>query len=314
MDKSQAIELIRSSGLSQHSEVLIAHLAPSARIVVADDAGVSSEKSGLSYFGGLPRLPNGGRWPFWDSRDHENSRIARLEEKFRQNPRATGLRDIAAKMRDGLAAGPTPLTFLAQLDLAELADSVLLDGWPTAGTMLFFYGGGWGFDPLEKGSSCVLYFPAGILLNELNELAGVGECRAYPKRQVRFRREWTLPCSPRKDWPKDDYRALREKLLTAVHEPIHRSGGWPEEVQGEMRFECQLVTNGIYCGDPSGFRDPRAKSLEPGATDWTLLLQLDSNDKLGWMWGDAGRVYFWAKQHDIVETDFGSTWAIQQCY
>jgi uncharacterized protein YwqG len=81
-----------------------------------------------------------------------------------------------------------------------------------------------------------------------------------------------------------------------------------------MRLECQLVTNGIYCGNSSGYRDPRAKVLEPGATDWRLLLQLDSDDRVGWMWGDVGRVYFWAIQQDIAACDFDKSWAILQCH
>ena len=54
------------------------------------------------------------------------------------------------------------------------------------------------------------------------------------------------------------------------------------------------MTNGIYCGDQSGYRDPRRPVLEKGAADWQFLLQIDSDEeRLGWMWGDAGRsIYF----------------------
>ena len=82
-----------------------------------------------------------------------------------------------------------------------------------------------------------------------------------------------------------------------------------------MRLECQLVTNGIYCGDQSAYRDPRRSALEKAAADWKLLLQIDSDEKrLGWMWGDAGRVYFWARQQEIEAGDFDGAWAILQCY
>jgi uncharacterized protein YwqG len=314
MERSDAIKLIRGSSLGRHAEVLIEHLAPSTRVIVGDEVGVSDEESTRSWFGGLPSLPKGANWPYWDNRELAKAKIEQLEEKFRQDPRTTGLRDIAAQMRADLPTRPTPLSFLAQLDLSELADSTLLDGWPESGKLLFFYGGGWGFDPQEKGNCCVVYFPTGISLAELNEPQELSDNLTFPKRSVRFQREWTLPCNPRKDWPKDDYRILRQNLLATNETAIHRSGGWPEEVQGEMRLECQLVTNGIYCGDSSGYGDPRVKTLALGAKDWKLLLQLDSDDKAGWMWGDAGRVYFWAKQQDILARDFGSAWAIQQCY
>jgi uncharacterized protein YwqG len=81
-----------------------------------------------------------------------------------------------------------------------------------------------------------------------------------------------------------------------------------------MRLECQLVTHGIYCGDPSGYRDPLRAELEKGASDWQLLVQFDSDEtRLGWMWGDLGRVYFWARQQGIEAMDFTNCWAILQC-
>lgn len=72
-----------------------------------------------------------------------------------------------------------------------------------------------------------------------------------------------------------------------------------------MRLECQLVSNGIYCGDPSGYQDPRRASLESGAADWQLLIQIDSDaDRLGWMWGDMGRLYFWNRRQDLAAANF----------
>ena len=56
-----------------------------------------------------------------------------------------------------------------------------------------------------------------------------------------------------------------------------------------MRLECQLVTNGIYCGWPSGYKDPRRAELEKGVPDWQLLAQFDSSEaRLGWMGADMG--------------------------
>ena len=111
--------------------------------------------------------------------------------------------------------------------------------------------------------------------------------------------------------------ALCRQLMPPFSEkdPIHRCGGHPQEIQGDMRLKCQLVTNGIYCGDPSGYQDPRRPLLEKGAADWQLLLQIDSDESsVGWMWGDVGRVYFWARRQDIEAADFDGCWAILQCY
>jgi uncharacterized protein YwqG len=81
-----------------------------------------------------------------------------------------------------------------------------------------------------------------------------------------------------------------------------------------MRLECQLVTNGIYCGDAFGYKGPRVALLEPGAVDWQLLLQIDSDEyRLGWVWGDAGRLYFWARNQEIEAAEFDGSWALHQC-
>ena len=81
-----------------------------------------------------------------------------------------------------------------------------------------------------------------------------------------------------------------------------------------MELECELVTNGLYCGDPSGYNDPKAKKLEPNAKNWQLLLQIDSNEENEMMWGDGGRLYFWIKKDDLLNKNFDKTWFSLQCY
>jgi uncharacterized protein YwqG len=321
MDKEQAVDLIRGSSLVEHASILIEHLLPSARLVVNDDPGEDVEDPTASHFGGLPSLPRDAAWPVWDRRDYLSGQIARLEANFRANPRATGLRDIALRMRQELSSEPLPLLFLAQLSLGEIHAAAPLPGWPREGTLVFFYEPStWGFDPLARGHCRVLFFPAQKELAPLlfpNDLPT--EAR-FPQRNVGFVREWTLPTRIKADlsiWGNDDYCDVCRQLMCALSDdgPIHRCGGHPQEIQGDMRLECQLVANGLYCGDSSGYQDPRRFLLEEGAGDWDLLLQVDSDEKrLGWMWGDAGRVYFWARRQDIEAADFNGSWAVLQCY
>ena len=44
----------------------------------------------------------------------------------------------------------------------------------------------------------------------------------------------------------------------------HPIDGYPVTIQGDMYLECQLVTNGLYCGDSSSYDDPRRQELEVG--------------------------------------------------
>jgi uncharacterized protein YwqG len=93
----------------------------------------------------------------------------------------------------------------------------------------------------------------------------------------------------------------------------HRMLGHSANVQGDMQLEAQLVTNGLYCGDETGYNDPRAKLLERKAGDWLLLLQLDSDDRSDLMWGDMGMLYFWIRQQDLKAHRFDRIWMSLQC-
>jgi uncharacterized protein YwqG len=277
-----------------------------------------------SHFGGLPSLSRETEWPVWDRHDYLIDKIERWEKQFKANPRATGLRDIASQWRSELTIGPLPLAFLAQLSISEIYSVAPIPGWPKEGTLVFFYDAyqAWGFNPLERGHCRVLYFPVEEDLAAAATPKDLPDEAKFPHRKLGFKRDWTLPTHFSEDettfsvWRDDGYGDLCRQLMGSSSDdrPIHRCGGHPQEVQGEMRLECQLVTNGIYCGDSSGYTDPRRSTLEKGVGEWDLLLQVDSDENLGWMWGDAGRVYFWARQQDIAASDFDGSWAILQCY
>lgn len=81
-----------------------------------------------------------------------------------------------------------------------------------------------------------------------------------------------------------------------------------------MTLECQLVTNGIYAGDASGYKDPRRKELERRVDDWTLLLQIDSDKNAKMMWGDAGMLYVWIRREHLAAKSFDKAWTILQCF
>lgn len=93
----------------------------------------------------------------------------------------------------------------------------------------------------------------------------------------------------------------------------HHLLGHSANVQGDMQLEAQLVSNGLYCGNATGYQDPRRKALESGADDWILLLQLDSEDTVGLMWGDVGMLYYWIRKQDLVEARFDRVWMALQC-
>ena len=241
---------------------------------------VNGPGDGGSHLGGVPSLPAGVAWP----------------------------------SRDG-----TPLTFLACLDLSSLHAALPIPWLPAAGRLLFFYDvqqQPWGFDPKDRGSFAVLLAdgpgqatvaPATVLLLPRHP-AAFQKIDTYPS--------WERPEVSALDLTEQESERLMEMGDAAFGEvPHHLVGGFPDPIQGDdMELQCQLVSHGLYCGDSSGYTDPKAAPLRDGATDWRLLLQLDTDDALGVMWGDGGMLYFWIREQDARAARFDQAWAVLQCY
>ncbi|MBL9213586.1 MAG: DUF1963 domain-containing protein [Opitutaceae bacterium] len=178
----------------------------------------------------------------------------------------------------------------------------------------------WGFDPKDLGGWRVLY--SADDRSSFIEHPAPAELAAeyvYKPKPVLPHRIELLPDSqslPRTsfDWNRDGdaYIELRSAAFEGSHH--HQMLGYPSPVQNaDMELECQLASNGIYVGNPEGYQDPRVPELKLGADEWKLLLQLDSDDDTGWMWGDVGTLYFWVRESDARRCDFTKVWMIFQC-
>lgn len=210
-----------------------------------------------------------------------------------------------------------PLAFIARLDLPQV-QAMLPTAWlPATGALLFFYdmkAMPWGFDPKDRDGWAVLHVHDGQ--RPTSPLAAA----ALPYRPLTFRLIDSLPSCERlaergvelSDEEIDDYFELQAAAF--AQQPEHQVGGYPVPVQGDgMELECQLVSHGIYCGTPDGYQDPRARELESSANEWKLLLQVDSDEALGMMWGDAGKLYFWVREPAARVGDFSGCWMVLQC-
>lgn len=59
----------------------------------------------------------------------------------------------------------------------------------------------------------------------------------------------------------------------------------------------------------------QAKLNEPSSLEsWRMLLQIDADESVGFDWGDAGRVYFWIREVDLVDLAFERTWMVTQSH
>ncbi|QHS59196.1 DUF1963 domain-containing protein [Chitinophaga agri] len=73
---------------------------------------------------------------------------------------------------------------------------------------------------------------------------------------------------------------------------INKIPGYTDGIQGPMEVECQLVRNGLYCGN-----------------DWRLLLPIDRDDV-----GDFVRIYFWIGEQDLVGRNFETAGAFYSAF
>lgn len=212
------------------------------------------------------------------------------------------------------------LSFIAQINLSEVAQLEGAGLLPRKGMLYFFYSAkqqAWGFDIKDKGKFKVFFdntdhtklerkdFP-----DDLEEHARYKPCKLSFIESVSLP-DWESPSVINKlnNEESGNYSYLLEEYAPDMNKLL----GHSDNIQAPMELECQLVTNGLYCGDESGYNDPRAKELAKNADDWTLLFQLDSNEEAGMMWGSVGVLYFWIKKNDLANKQFDNCWMIGQC-
>jgi uncharacterized protein YwqG len=92
----------------------------------------------------------------------------------------------------------------------------------------------------------------------------------------------------------------------------HKLLGYADPHQGDMRLDCQVVASGRSCRQDGLFRSDEVHALDAGLSDWQLLLQLDSEESLGWDWEGGGRLYFLLPRKDLRASQFENCWAILQ--
>ena len=266
------------NGIEQHWDYFEPLLKKELRIFLKPK---NTDKVGFSKLGGKPELPKNWKWP---------------------------------KDQNGKS-----LSFIGQINFEEV-DGFSIGNIPEQGLLSFFYSGtqeAWGFDPRDKDAFKLVYTPELEDLTQYDFPNDLDQNSQFIEKIIEFKKSVSLP-----NW--EDERVgsvLNNNEMDAYMDIwenegfIHKFLGHSNNVQGQMELDCELVTNGLYLGDPSGYNDPRAKGLEKNANDWTLLLQIDSDyDQTGMMWGDAGRLYFWIRTEDLKNSNFDSGWCILQCY
>jgi uncharacterized protein YwqG len=272
--------LLGEAGLSRVAPVLERLLAGSLRLKTraVDEQQLAL---GASKLGGRPDWPSGIPWPQWNG---------------------------------------TPLAFIAQLRLDDLRAYPVAQTLPNSGWLYYFYDArqqAFGDKPANRGAWQVLAQPAGAA-GALQRQAAPGGLPAESRFRpcaVDWSVEWTLPqrpplFAPQLDWTHDEQSKYEDFIFQHFSDrssPRHRLLGQADEIQDDMHLQCQLLSHGL-----SDEQDPRAASLAPGAMNWQLLLQVDSDAGAGMEWGNSGMLYYWIEKDALQARRFDNVWMALQ--
>ncbi|WP_141577526.1 DUF1963 domain-containing protein [Actinomadura sp. WMMA1423] len=207
-----------------------------------------------------------------------------------------------------------PLDFLGAIDLAGLARLAEIPGLPAC-RAAFYYASEtprpWGDDPGHRGGWRVF-------TGDLRPATPPPGSLSYPETTLGAAPFLSLP-SPqeavvqRLESVYDGIVPVYEQLHAAWTRhtcpddaPAHQLGGWPTLVQRPLGPDCLYASTGRTLNSlgPPALTPDEQRAVE----EWDLLLQLDSDDRLGWYWGDPGRVYFCNRR----DTPLEQTWLTVQ--
>ena len=277
---------------------IIAKLRQVARQEIKITFGQTDEPLpvGCSRIGGRPDVPSDFVWPTYEGSSY----------------------DVELKCR--------PLSFLAQINLRDVAawdEEHLL---PTEGILSFFYEletMQWGFDPKDEGSARVFWFPdsealsPAVFPDDMEQDFILPELPINCTPQVSLPDYWCMKLPDEVTW--DDYYACCATCDYTEAEDVTKLLGHPNVIQNPMEEECERVTRGYRCGNPEDYQkvpEAEKEDISAKASEWRLLFQMGTveTDDYELMFGDAGYIYFWIRREDLLNRRFDRIWLILQCY
>jgi predicted DNA-binding protein (MmcQ/YjbR family) len=263
-------ELIATYGLLRRRNE-IESLAKPALLLGTAPAVESRLALGRTKIGGRPDLPHGLDWP----------------------------RHTSGK----------PLAFLAQINLADVPQSVASADLPRSGILYFFSVYGWqvagAADPqlppgdLAADWTQVLFYAGGRA--SLQRRATPAEVNAFKAAKVDFLPILSLP--------------------THTSEPAVARLGWQSNVK--KKYDDLVCAFNSACGYQMeyparhllrGFADYEQDFVDAVAEQrLTLLFQLSSDQDTEMCWGDGGYIYFWIGPRDLKRRNFKRIHTDYQC-
>ncbi len=281
MDKAKIQAAFTSAGLVRLEKDIDLIALDSIR-VYATPVDDSTLPVGASKIGGVPDLPATTMWPEWNG---------------------------------------IPQSFIAQIRFDDVHAFDTQNLLPSDGMLWFFYDAKqetYGENPSDSGGWRIFYAEHIPPLQRIPAPATLPSTSRFGACSLTYSVEITLDQQPQLDIPHFDWteeeQQKYEQLLASfpIEEarttpPHHRLLGYPDTIQDDMRVQCELVSQGVTNMD-----DPRAAALEKSANEWQLLLQIDTDERIGMRWASSGMLYVWIKRDDLRSHAFEHTWLILQ--
>jgi uncharacterized protein YwqG len=281
MDKTELNSALQHAGLAGIAQEIQQISQESIRLT-AQSANLNDLAPAASRLGGMPGLPPDSQWPEFDGQ---------------------------------------PMSFIAQIQMTEVAPFDEEGRLPRTGCLYFFYDSKqqtYGEDPTDRAGWKVFYADAQAgQLVLAQPPAGLPQNAIFIGCQLNFSRQVTLPQQPAMyldgfNWTPDERRRYEDFLAdfpsgedrSAIH---HRMFGHSDTLQDDMHLQCALMANGARSLD-----DPNADELAKGAMDWMLLLQIDSDENAGMRWSNNGMLYFWIEKQTLAARNFDKVWLVLQ--
>ncbi|QYK48405.1 MAG: DUF1963 domain-containing protein [Phycisphaeraceae bacterium] len=253
---------------------------------------------------------------------HASPRSSDATRSFLGGPAAAPRSSSIPLGRDG------PLSLLATIYLSEVPTTDAPRSLPEKGILQVWLDAAREAEEPSFGHSqeylCVRYHKRESTPLIERESRNPREVPGVFPRGLRHFRRCTLRCSPALSFPvpstlplDHETEARYEALLQDIRPRVnHQMLGYSTPLQTthlQRQAMCEERLRGI---SPSSRSRRAAKARERArlnADNWVLLLQLDSDRKAGWMWGDAGMLYLFIERSALRSQDFSNVQHVIEC-
>jgi hypothetical protein len=103
-----------------------------------------------------------------------------------------------------------------------------------------------------------------------------------------------------------------EEALPPEDMRMHQLLGYASWIQDDGRPTVEALARGQPAS--AAYEGAAAAELQAAARAWRLLWQIDSDERAGFMWGDAGNLQILIRDEDLRESRFERAWLTGACY